>query len=99
MGRERRRAAAIRLQLRLAGTAATPSLAKTVQAFDANGKPFPLTANNSYTEIGGDDGSISLQTMEFRFRPGIGVPAKLVVVGPKTVLVEIPFAMENVPLP
>ncbi len=76
-----------------------PSLAKTVQAFDASGKPFPLTGNNSYTDIGGDDGQTSIQTMEFRFRPGIGVPAKLVVTGPKVVLVEIPFAMENVQLP
>jgi hypothetical protein len=33
------------------------------------------------------------------FRPGQGVPAKIVVVGPKTVTVEVPFAMENVPLP
>lgn len=76
-----------------------PSLSKTVQAFDANGKPFPLTGSNSFTDIGGDDGQTNIQTMEFRFRAGIGVPAKLVVFGPKTVLVEIPFVMENVLLP
>jgi hypothetical protein len=75
-----------------------PSQGKTVQAFDAAGKPFPLKAASSYTDIGGD-GLTHIQMMEYRFGHGIGVPAKLVVVGPKTVLVEVPFAMENVPLP
>jgi hypothetical protein len=65
--------------------------------FDAAGKPFPVTSSG-FTDIS-DDGMVNIQTIQFTFRPGVGVPAKLVVVGPKTVLVEVPFAMENVPLP
>ena len=76
-----------------------PSLSRTVQAFDARGQEFPITLNNSYSDIGSGDGTTNMQTMEFRFRASIGVPAKLVVVGPKRVLVQIPFAMENVLLP
>jgi hypothetical protein len=74
-----------------------PGQGNTVQAFDAAGKPFP-TVNNGVTDMS-DDGMISIQTMQFSFRKEAGLPAKLVVVGPKTVLVEVPFVMENVTLP
>lgn len=76
-----------------------PSLGKTVQAFDAQGKPFPLLASNTFNDIGGEDGQTCVQTVEYRFKSGLGLPAKLVVTGPKTVVVEIPFALENVQLP
>jgi hypothetical protein len=68
-----------------------------VEAFDAAGKPFPL-AMNGYSDMS-DDGMTTIATMTMTFRPGIGLPAKLVVVGPKTVTVEVPFALEDVPLP
>src|SRR5262245_29035979 len=74
-----------------------PGQGYTVQAFDAAGKPFPAN-NNGMTDLS-DDGMITIQTFQFSFRKEAGVPAKLVVVGPKTVLVEVPFVMENVTLP
>ena len=37
--------------------------------------------------------------MQFTFRGESGLPAKLVVVGPRTVFVEVPFALENAQLP
>lgn len=69
----------------------------TVQAFDAAGKPFPA-ANNGFTDMS-DDGNLTMQTLQFSFRKEAGLPAKLVVIGPKTVMVEVPFVLENVILP
>src|SRR5207248_2894146 len=54
-----------------------PSLGNTVQAFDAAGKPFPVTSTG-FTDIS-DDGLVNVQTIQFTFRPGSGLPAKLVV--------------------
>lgn len=68
-----------------------------IEAFGADGKPFPII-NNGFSEIS-DDGMTAVYTYALTFRPGQGVPAKIVVVGPKSVTVEVPFAMENVPLP
>jgi hypothetical protein len=68
-----------------------------VQAFDAAGKPFPVTSN-AFTDVS-DDGMTTLFTFTLTFRYGQGVPAKLVIVGPKLVAVEVPFVMESVPLP
>ncbi|HEV3437440.1 MAG TPA: hypothetical protein VG122_08775 [Gemmata sp.] len=70
---------------------------RRVEAFDEAGKPFPVNST-SYNDMS-DDGLVNIQMMTFTFRPDIGLPAKLVVVGPKPVIVQIPFAMENVPLP
>ncbi len=68
-----------------------------VEAFDAAGKPFPMSSN-AFSGMS-DDGMITMQTYTMTFRPGQGTPAKLVVLGPKLVTVEVPFALENVPLP
>jgi len=68
-----------------------------VEAFDAAGKPFPM-ASNAFTGMS-DDGMLAIQTYTMTFRPGRGSPAKLVVLGHKQVTVEVPFVLENVPLP
>ena len=68
-----------------------------VEARDPAGKPFPLTSNG-FAEMS-DDGMTMIQTVAMSFRHGAGVPAKIVVIGPKQVTVEVPFALENVPLP
>ena len=73
------------------------SMSRTLQPFDAAGKPFPVTTSG-HTDFS-DDGQIHIQTMQFTFRGESGLPAKLVVVGPRTVFVEVPFALENVQLP
>ena len=66
------------------------SMSRSLQAFDALGKPFPVTTSG-HTDFS-DDGQINIQTMQFTFRGESGLPAKLVVVGPRTVFVEVPFA-------
>ena len=69
----------------------------TVQAFDAAGKP--MTASNNGHSDSSDDGLTMYQHMTLTFRKDAGVPAKLVVTGSKPMVVEVPFVMENVPLP
>lgn len=68
-----------------------------IEAFDAAGKPFKFSSSG-YSDIS-DDGLVTLHTYALTFTAGQGVPAKLVVVGSKLVTVEVPFVMENVPLP
>jgi hypothetical protein len=74
-----------------------PSQGKKLETFDANGKAFPISST-SITEIN-DDGFNTVQTMQLTFNHDAGLPAKIVVVGPKSVIVQVPFALENVPLP
>ncbi len=74
-----------------------PGSGNRVEARDAAGKPFPVTSSG-ITDMS-DDGMITIQTVQMSFRSGVGLPAKLVVVGPKTVTVEVPFVMEDVRLP
>jgi len=66
-----------------------------VRGFDAAGKPVRLTnptnSDNSTDEL--------VQVMVNQYTCPDGIPAKLVFYGPKPVMVEVPFKMENVPLP
>ncbi len=71
----------------------------TVQAFDANGKQMlSQNINGGYSDSS-DDGMTMFQHINLTFRKDAGVPAKLVLVGPRPVVVEVPFVLENVPLP
>jgi hypothetical protein len=74
-----------------------PSMTRSLKAFDGEGKPFPVT-NGGVTDFN-DNGMIHIQTIQFTFRGETGLPAKLVVVGPRSVFVEVPFVLENVQLP
>lgn len=68
-----------------------------VEALDANGKSFPVSVN---TMAGlSPDGMSVVFTYTMTFRPDLGLPAKVVVTGPRAVTVEVPFALENVMLP
>jgi hypothetical protein len=69
-----------------------------VEAFDAEGKAFPYSTSSFFADTS-DDNLIMIQTMQFQFLPEAGLPAKLVVVGPRVISVQMPFALENVPLP
>jgi hypothetical protein len=75
----------------------SPAMTRSLKAYDAAGKPFPVTTSG-VTDFN-DDGLIHIQTMQFTFRGESGLPAKLVVVGPRAVFVEVPFVLENVQLP
>lgn len=66
-----------------------------VQGLDADGKPVPPSGDRT-ADIN-DDGATMTQVLHLTFRKGL--PAKLTVVGPRQVPVEIPFALENVRLP
>ncbi|MBA4063401.1 MAG: hypothetical protein C0501_06750 [Isosphaera sp.] len=74
-----------------------PGQGYRVEAFDAAGGRFPVT--NTQSADMSDDGMTLIQVVTLTYQAGSGVPARLVVVGPKTVTVQVPFAMENVPLP
>lgn len=69
-----------------------------VQAFDAAGKAMGASTSTGYTDSS-DDGTTMHQNITMTFRKDAGVPAKLVVTGPRPMTVEVPFVLENVPLP
>ncbi len=74
-----------------------PSQGNRVEAFDAEGKRMN-PVSSGYQGMS-DDGMTTTQTHTMTFRAGEPLPAKLAVVGPKSLTVEVPFVMENVPLP
>lgn len=81
----------------LSGPAASPAAA--YRFTDAAGRP--ATPSGVIPGAGGDDGFRQSSELEFRFdrREGAGPPSRLVLVGEKTVPVEVPFRLRNVPLP
>lgn len=70
----------------------------TLHAFNAEGKPM-LPQSTSNSPNASDDGMTMLHRYEWTFRKDTGVPAKFVVTGPRPMTVEVPFVLENVPLP
>jgi hypothetical protein len=66
-----------------------------LKAFDAAGKPLRITTSQS-SEFTNDGLTF---TSVMRYTCASGLPAKLVYYGPKPSFVEVPFKMENVPLP
>ncbi|MBX9627296.1 MAG: hypothetical protein K2X82_26070, partial [Gemmataceae bacterium] len=66
-----------------------------VEAFDAAGKPVPTTASQTQAN---DDGMTLSTATDLTFAGGV-LPARLVLTGPRRTPVEIPFVMEDVPLP
>jgi hypothetical protein len=75
-----------------------PGATPTVQAFDAAGKAMPASTSGGYSDSS-DDGQTMYQHVTMTFRKDAGVPAKFVVTGSRPVTVEVPFVLENVPLP
>lgn len=69
-----------------------------LKAFDAAGKEMSGSFNGTFSDSS-DDGQTMIQHITVTFRKGTGLPAKLVLVGPRPVVVEVPFVLENVPLP
>ena len=74
-----------------------PTQGNQIRAYDAKGEL--LTPSSSGVTEMNDDGITTTMTYNMTFRADKGAPAKLVVVGSKQVAVEVPFRMENVPLP
>jgi hypothetical protein len=73
-----------------------PTQGNQIRAYDEKGGLL-TPASSGVTEMN-DDGLTTTMTHSFTFRAD-KTPAKLVVVGSKQVAVEVPFRMENVPLP
>jgi hypothetical protein len=69
-----------------------------VQAFDASGKLIDPDRANPGPRTSAD-GTKILFPMHWTFPKTVGLPAKLVVTGPRSSTVEVPFVLENVPLP
>jgi hypothetical protein len=70
--------------------------APTLGAFDAAGKPMSPQSSGAGADF---DGAMMQMNLTMQFAKGAGTPAKLVLVGPRPLVVEVPFEMENVPLP
>lgn len=70
-------------------------LTRRIAAFDADGRPLPPTASDLVDVQ--DDGERLATVSLFQFRGG--APATLLLVGPRTAAVEVPFRFEGVPLP
>jgi hypothetical protein len=67
------------------------------KAFDDAARPIPPITSDLLDVR--DDGETLTTVYQVNYPRDRGVPAKLCVVGPRTVVVEVPFRMENVPLP
>jgi hypothetical protein len=76
------------------GFETTGPAASPIRAFDAAGKPVKVTVGETNTS--GNDGTLTT-SMGLTFPDGL--PAKLVLMGPRPVVVEVPFKMENITLP
>jgi hypothetical protein len=73
----------------------TVSVGSQVKAFDAAGKPLKLNVLST-SETSNQEFQI---TTTVQFSCPDGLPTKLVVMGSKPAMIEVPFRMENVPLP
>jgi hypothetical protein len=76
-------------------TSLAPQTIHPVRGFDAAGKPVRLVPITN-SETSNDEFTLSFTT---QYTCPDGLPVKVVLYGPKPVLVEVPFKMENVPLP
>ena len=73
-----------------------PNQTYRLEAYDEKGKLISLESSNSMDM--NDDGSVIIKKFNCNFSEK-GLPSKLLLVGPKYVTVQIPFVLENVPLP
>lgn len=71
-----------------------------MQLLDATGQGFQLVSNSNTQHEFNVNGSVA-QEFEMIYRPqaGQGEPVKLVLLGRKTVPLEVPFTLKDVPLP
>ena len=76
---------------------AVPGPVPAVELRDAQGHPFGRL--EAFRGTGPADGGPGDFRITFRPRPGQTAPAQLVYVGRRSVLVDVPFVLRNVPLP
>jgi hypothetical protein len=67
---------------------------------DESGRPLALTTTETHLLPGANPGTpvVSGYTLTYRLPPGKGAPGRLVFYGMRTVNVEVPFRLQNVPL-
>jgi hypothetical protein len=75
----------------------TEGMTNQWKAFDAAGSPIPASSSD-LLDIR-DDGVTLTCIHQFNYPRDRGVPARMCLVGPRTVVVELPFKLEHVPLP
>ena len=71
------------------------STGNRLKGFDAAGKAVRMTASAA-SDFSSDGTTMTAHT---RYTCPDGFPVKVVYIGTKSVIVEVPFKMENVPLP
>ncbi|HEY1187429.1 MAG TPA: HEAT repeat domain-containing protein [Gemmata sp.] len=69
----------------------------TLKGLDAQGREVALRTRTNLID-NSDDGLALIHHIQLEFRKG-AAPAKLVLVGSRPAIVEVPFVLENVPLP
>jgi hypothetical protein len=73
---------------------------ESISLVDARGQSFQqVSSANTRTDIGGNGLWRQELVLTFKPQPGQGEPAKLHVNGRKTVAIEVPFTLRDVPLP
>ncbi|MCS6866399.1 MAG: HEAT repeat domain-containing protein [Gemmataceae bacterium] len=70
----------------------------TVRLYDASGREITTKISNYFVSTSNDD-QLYEHTFSLSYAKTTHPPAKLVVVGTRPVVVEVPFVLENVPLP
>jgi hypothetical protein len=71
--------------------------APELQVFDAAGKAMQEESQTGHLHNFGGQ-SVQL-TMTMQYPRAAGAPAKLVVTGPRPIIIEVPFVLDNVPIP
>jgi hypothetical protein len=66
---------------------------------DGQGQAYQLVAQADKNTNFNPNGLVQELELTFQPRPGQAAPARLVIHGRKTVVLEVPFQLENVPLP
>ncbi len=83
-----------------AGNGEAAVSANTLALLDAEGKSFQLIGRTLTQTIVNPNGSMRMQSqLTFKPQTGQGDPARLVLNGRRVVCLEVPFTLEDVPLP
>lgn len=83
-----------------AGQEVPGSTGSELRLLDAKGQELQLVSNSNTQSDFNINGVVAQELdLTFKSQPGQGEPAKLVLMGRRTVALEVPFTLKNVPLP
>lgn len=93
-----RRVAQMRLMMFRAEAAGGTLAAPQFELRDTEGRLFEIARYNESNQINGDKSEYSA-TLHALPSKGVGAPARLVLTGRRTLTVEVPFTLKDIPLP